>query len=226
MSEAPTPAALPYSPPPAPNPVRDTVRDLRLGAVVATVLAGLGAVMGVVWALWSPARPMGFHQDNGPTWSIDESEAFIASDGRYFVIAIGTGVLAAVVLWTMTRLRGPIALAALAGGCLIGAQLTRLVGYLVAGGSDSGPRCVLFLPEQVHGSCIKHMHLSVHLPALYVISAAAAVLVYALCAAFAVRDDLGRRDPVRLMMLRRRESVRAGSQPQDGGGDGDGTGQA
>jgi hypothetical protein len=221
------PAAVPYSPPPpTARPVRDTARDLRLGAIVVGVLALVGIATGIVWAAWSPSRPVGFHQDGGGTWAITESESYVAADGRYFVIGAVTGVLAALVLWTQTRLRGPIAVVALAMGCLIGAQLTRFAGFLAGGGSDTGPACVLYLPEPVRGNCIKHMHLSVHLPGLYVVSAAAAVLVYSLFAAFAVRDDLGRRDPVRLMMLRQRASVPDGAQPQDARRDGDGAGQA
>ena len=219
------PPPVPYAPPAPGRGLRDTRRELRLGAIAVAVLSVLGAGMGYVWARWTPPRPVGFHQHNGATWAIQESESFVAGDGRYCVIALATGLLAAIVLWRQTRLRGPIAISALALGCLIGAQLTRLVGFLAGGGSDTGPACVLYIPEPVRGNCIQHMHLSVHLSALYVVSAAVAVLVYAVLAAFTVRDDLGRRDPVRLAMQRRRASVGDSTQPEDAGGYGDGSGQ-
>jgi hypothetical protein len=193
--------------------------------VVVVALAVLGAVAGLVWAGWSPPQPAGFHQAHGPTWSIDESEAAIAADGRYAVLALITGLVAAGALWRRTRLRGPIAVTALAVGCLLGAQLTRAVGYLAGGGSAPDRACVLYLPDPVNGSCTVHMRLSLHLSGLAYLSAAVAVLVYSLCAAFAVRDDLGRRDPLRLVMQRQRGSVGRRGQAQDRGGHGDGTGQ-
>lgn len=225
MTEYSTAVGYPAPSPAAPRPVRDAARDLRAGAVVVAVLAVVGIVAGVIWATWSPPQPMGFRQSNGPAWSIEESESAIAADGRFAVLALVTGLLAALALWRRTRLRGPIAVVALGAGCLVGAQSTRLVGYLFGGGATGGQACVLYLPDPVRGSCIRHMKLSVHVPALYVLAAAVAVFVYALCAAFAVRDDLGRRDPVRLMMLRRRASVGRGRESQDARRDGDGAGQ-
>jgi len=216
----------------------DAQRDTLAGLRVVVLLSVLGAGLGVAWVTWSPTRPSGFHQAGGPTWIPDESESAIAGDGRYLAIALAAGVLAGVGMWLWRRLRGPIALVSLAVGCLIGAQVTRLVGYLFGGGSTGGPACVFYLPDPVNGQCISHVKLSVHAPALFVVQAGIAVLVYALCASFAVRDDLGRRDPMRLVALRRRAenaqqralasplSVGQGAEPQDARGYGDGTGGA
>jgi hypothetical protein len=110
----------------------------------------------------------------------------------------------------------------------------RLVAYYFGGGSTDAVKCNV---AAEYGGCIDHLPVSVHLNGLTLLEAATAVLVYSLCAAFAVRDDLGRRDPVRLMVLRARAesamhaqaqaaaSVGSGVQPQDARGDRDGTGQ-
>lgn len=219
-------APVSYAPPtPSPRHVRDAVRDLRAGGVVVAALAVLGLVLGTVWAWWSPAGPQAVTLSDGTIWTYQESEAFVQTDGRFAAIALVVGVLAAVVLWLRTRLRGPIAVTALGAGGVLGALCMRVTGYLTGGGSTDAVKCDL---PQGYGGCIKHLPVSLHIGGLMLLEGAAAVLVYSLCAAFAVRDDLGRRDPMRVMALRRRaeaRSVRRGPEPQDAGRDGDGAGQ-
>ncbi|MGN6608187.1 MAG: DUF2567 domain-containing protein [Jatrophihabitans sp.] len=202
---SPTAPAHPAPPPPVARPVRDTARDLRRGAVVVAVLTVVGALLGLVWAWWSPPTGAAFKRgSDGVTWLIDENEAAVSADGRFAILTLGLGVLAGGLLYTRTRLRGPITVTALAIGCLLGTQAMRLVGWLTGGGHDSGPACRIYLAQVVDGQCIEHTRLSVQAPSLYLFGAAAAVLVYGVLVSFAGRDDLGRRDPVRRMLLERR----------------------
>jgi hypothetical protein len=217
-----------YAPPvPAAGRVRDTVRDLRAGVIVVAVLAAVGIVLGVVWAWWSPHGPQAVTLSNGTIWPYEESERFIEIDGRFAAIALVVGLVAGLALWLRTKLRGPIAVTALCVGGLIGALFMRITGYLTGGGSTDTVKCDL---PAGYGGCIRQLPVSLHMDALMLLESVVAVLVYSVCAAFAVRDDLGRRDPTRVLVLRRRAeaaaSVGGGAEPQDARRDGDGAGQA
>jgi hypothetical protein len=221
--------------PPAPaRPVRDAARDLAAGLRIVLVLAVLGALLGFVWSGWSSTGSSAFAQQGGPTWLLDESESAIGADGHFLLITAAVGLVAGLVTWRWTRVRGPITVAALAAAGLVGAQATRLTGYLSGGGSTSGRACALLTSPPIEGSCIGHTKLSVHAPGLYFVEAGVAVLAYALCAAFAVRDNLGRRDPARVSAQRRRAerrgpdpaSVEGRADLQDPWRDGDGPGAA
>jgi uncharacterized protein DUF2567 len=219
-------APVSYAPAaPVPRHVRDTVRDLRAGGIVVSALAVMGVILGLVWAWWSPPGPKAVTLSDGAIWPYEESETFVRTDGRFAAICLAVGIVAALLLWLRTRLRGPIALAALCVGGLVGALVMRTTGYYAGGGDTDAVKCGL---PQGYGGCIKQLPVSVHIEGLMLVEAAAAVLVYSLCAAFAVRDDLGRRDPMRVMAQRRRAeaaSVRRSAQAQDAGRDGDGAGQ-
>jgi hypothetical protein len=179
--------------------------DLRAGLYIVAALAVAGAVLGVLWKVWSPPGPLGFVI--GPhAVQADETEAFVAADGRFAVITALTGIVAAVAVWFAKPLRGPVAALALAVGSLLGALLTEFVGHELAGGHSSGPT----------NTVITHLPLSVHMSGLRLLEAAVAVLVYGLFVAFAATDDLGRPGSSGLVV--------DGRQPQDGWGHGDGAG--
>ncbi len=185
-----------YGQPVAPTPPRRSVRsfrdrwapaeDVRAGAVIVAVLAGLGAVLGVVWQWWSPPGPLGYVVAPGAIQP-DETEAFVAADGRFAVIVGVVGLVAGFLVWRRRSLRGPVAVLGLAVGGLLGAGLTALVGHLLAGGSEHGKPNTL-LPR---------LPLTVHMRGLLLVEAALAVLVYVVFASFAAADDLGRPDPER-----------------------------
>lgn len=156
-------------------------RDVRVGALFVVVLAVLGAALGPAWAQWSPARPPGGVIGPHLIQPLGESESFIASDGRYGLITLGLGLIAGIVAWLVRSARGPVLATALALGALAGGLLTEFVGHRVGGGRDHGAVDAL----------IPHLPLSVHMHALRVVEPLAAVLVYAICAAFAGPDDLG-----------------------------------
>jgi hypothetical protein len=171
--------------------------EVRAGAVLALALAVLGAGLGVLWQWWSPPGPLGYVIAPHAIQP-DETEAFIAADGRFAVICATTGLVAGVATWWHKPTRGPVAALALAIGGLLGASLTALVGHLLAGGSADGP------PRTI----LRELPLSVHMHGLLMLEAAVAVLVYALFVSFAAADDLGRAGELGST------SVGVGDQPQ------------
>jgi hypothetical protein len=152
----------------------------RPAAAVVLAMAVLGAALGPLWKVWSPPGPAGF-VIAAHAIQPDETEAMVAADGRFAVLAALTGMVAALAVWQIKSLRGPIAVLALAAGGLGGAALTEAVGRLVDGGSTTGSP----------GTVIRHLPLAVHMSGLRVVEAAVAVLGYGLLASFAAADDLG-----------------------------------
>jgi hypothetical protein len=167
-------------------------------------MALTGALLGVIWQWWSPPSPLGFVLAPHAV-QVDETEAWMAADGRFAVLCGAAGLVAGVAMWLYRAVRGPVIAAALAAGGLAGSALTELVGHLLVGGTDTGPT----------NTVLRHLPLSVHMHGLLVIESALAVLAYSLCAAFATDDDLGRPEP---------GSVRLDEQPQYGRGYGDAAG--
>ncbi|WP_375490302.1 hypothetical protein [uncultured Jatrophihabitans sp.] len=214
-----------------PRAQRSTGRDLLAGLVIVLVLAVIGAVLGFVWAQWTPTRPAA-QVLGGGKFIVDETEGFIAGDGRYLVLTAVVGLLAAVGAYLVLPARRGVAVTAgLVAGGLAGAALTQLVGWLAGGGSATGR-----LVTVTGGSyrLTDHVPLSLHMSGLVVVEAAVSALVYGLLVAFATQDDLGRPDPVRDRLVAARgvavpgpaPSVHPGGHPQYGGGHGDAAGPA
>jgi hypothetical protein len=187
-----------------------TRADLRFAALVFGTLAALGALLGLVWMAWSPAQPKAFVYAPGKSFAYEESEAWVATDGRFLVLTGAVGLLAALLAWLRVRNRGPLVLLALIAGGLGGAYLTRYVGYLAGGGHYTG----------TVNTIIEHLPVSLHTPGLVFVEPAVAALVYGMLVAFATHDDLGRPDPVRDSLV----LVGPGDHPQYGWGDRDATG--
>jgi hypothetical protein len=227
------PAARPLA-----QPLDTSVRDVGVGSVIALGLAAVGALLGLVWEVWTPARPPAEVLGNGK-FIPDETEAFIAGDGRFLALTAAVGLVAALGAWRLRPANRGVAVAAgLLVGSLVGALLTEVVGHATGGGSATGSVVNSASGQQFR--LTHHLPLSLHLGGLVVIEAAVAMLVYGLLVAFAVHDDLGRPDPVRDAVLAARTqasavpapapygpaSVDAGGYPQDGGGYGDAAGPA
>jgi hypothetical protein len=185
--------------------------ELRAGAVIAAALAVLGAALGVVWDLWSPPGPLGYVVSPGAVVA-DETEAFVAADGRFAVLTLIVGILAGLVVFLAKATRGPVAVLALAIGGVAGALLTDLVGHVLRGGHGDGKA----------NTYLNHLPLSVQMHGLLVLEAAVAVLGYGLCVAFAPDDDLGRPDPS--MAPAGQTSVGVGHELQHAGGYADASG--
>jgi len=181
--------------------------DQRVAGAVVAALAVLGALLGLLWAWWSPLQQRAYVIGPGKLYPFDEVETMAAADGRYFVLVAAAGLIAGIALyWWRRAERGPLVALALGLGGLAGAALTWWVGYLTGGGTYDG---------KTH-TIIPHLPLTLHMPELLAVEPALALLGYGLCAAFAVRDDLGRPDPARERLL-----VGRGGYPQDGWGYGD-----
>jgi hypothetical protein len=175
------------------------------------LLAVLGALLGLVWALWSPPGPRALVLAPGVR-EPDETESFIAGDGRFLVIAVIVGLVAGLVAWRRVHNRGPLTLLALGVGGLLGSLLMEVVGHLTGGGTFDGAT----------NTIIDALPLSLHMQGLLFVEPAVAILIFGLFVAFAARDDLGRTDPVRESFAP--ASVRAGDHPQHGWGYGDAPG--
>jgi hypothetical protein len=190
--------------------------QLRAAVIVFVGLVVLGAILGLVWAWWSPPRPPGVQLPAG-TVQINESESFAAGDMRFAIITGLVGILAGVAIWFRREMRGPVTALALCLGGLAGAGLTSVVGNVVGGGTNKGPA----------NTEILHLPLSLHLHGFYLLEGLLAALIYSILVAFAVDDDLGRPDPVR-DQLRAKPVVDDLVQPQYllqyRGADGDGAG--
>jgi hypothetical protein len=155
--------------------------DVRAGAYLVLALAVLGALLGILWHWWSPPGPLGYVVAPHVVQP-DETEAFIAGDGRFAVICASAGLLAGLVAWFRRSRRGPVTALALGLGGLLGSYLTGVVGHALAGGTGNGQSNTL----------LRHLPLSVHMHGLFLLEATVAVLVYGVCASFAAEDDLGR----------------------------------
>ena len=188
--------------------------QLRAAGLLFVGLAVLGCLLGPVWSWWSPPGPLGERIPAGVI--ADETEAFIAADGRFALLTTVVGLVAGIVMWFVRSVRGPWIVAALGLGGLVGAVLTGVVGHAVRGRGQQ-----VRVTAQV--SRIDHLPLQVHAGGLLLLEGAAAALAYGLCAAFAAHDDLGRPDPARdaLAGSFRRDSVHDSGKPDDCGGDGD-----
>jgi hypothetical protein len=193
----------------------EPVGPVRVAGMVGAALAGLGALLGVVWEAWSPPGPLGAVLRAGV--EPDETEAWAAGDGRYAAITVAVGVLAGIVAWYVrpcARARGAWVAVALGAGGIAGAALTDLVGWALRGTGSTFP-C-----GTDTGRCVDHLPLTVHMHGLWFAEAVVAVLIYSLLVAFAADDDLGRPDPGRetARRLSRRRARREVSGIDEGSG--------
>jgi hypothetical protein len=179
----------------------ERTKVMPTAAALVAVLCVVGCVIGVIWAAWSPTGPAGERVAGGVI--ADETEAFIAGDGRFLLLTALVGLAAGLAAWHLRPARGATTLLTLAVGGLAGAFLTRTVGHLLQGTSPA---------IRSHGHVFYvHLALDVHATGLLFVEAAVATLCYALSVAFTASDDLGRPDPARDASLRR--SVGTGGQP-------------
>jgi len=166
-------------PPAAPAQPWFTSRDLGPAAVIMVGLAAAGALLGLLWQQISP-RTQGFVYIPPHGIIAEENESLIASDGRFVLLTCAAGIVAAAAAWSRRSARGPAAALALAAGGLLGALLTDRVGHATGGGHDGGTlNQVITLSVRVHAR------------GLLLLEPAMALLVYAACALFSRRDDLG-----------------------------------
>jgi hypothetical protein len=162
----------------------DIAGDVRAAAAVIGILAVLGVLAGIVWGLASP-HSLGFVAAPGQVIP-NETEQFIAADGRFLFITVIIGVFAGAVCWFWRARRGPVMAVGLAVGGLVGAALTALVGHLIGGGHAGGAlNARITLP------------ITVHARGFLGLEAGSALLVYLGGTLMSAPDDLGRRPSAR-----------------------------
>ncbi|WP_301371706.1 hypothetical protein [Streptomyces xanthophaeus] len=101
-----------------------TPEDVRDGAVVALILGAAGLLLGLLW-LWLAPRVQYVSNGEAVFLRNSESEARIASDGTFFLLSLGLGVLSAVATFLWRRAGGVPLVIGLAVGSVFGA----LVGW-------------------------------------------------------------------------------------------------
>ncbi|HZC69403.1 MAG TPA: hypothetical protein VE442_01795 [Jatrophihabitans sp.] len=189
--------------------VDETRADARVAIRLILVLAVVGAALGPLWAKWSGAQQRAYVIAPGKLYPYEEVEKMAATDGRYLAIVAAVGFLAALFAWLFRAShRGPLVLLGLGVGGAVGSALTWFTGYLTGGGTYHGKA----------GSQIAHLPVSLHMRGLLFVEPAIAIMIYGLFVAFAVRDDLGRADPVRERLVRARTEAQDGWRYGDGAG--------
>lgn len=159
-------------------------RELRAAAVVLAGVVVVSALAGVAWAYLAPTeRLLVVEPDRGSVLSGESAHQFDAL-AVFALIGIVTGLLAAAATWRWRRARGPILLAGLLLGSLLGAFVMRLVGEAVA---------EIVYPRPQHPPVNSIVELAPTMqawPALIAQPLMAAVVMVVLIA-LSVADDLG-----------------------------------
>ncbi|MEV4612883.1 hypothetical protein AB0K43_09800 [Kitasatospora sp. NPDC049258] len=184
------PARDPYAPPPAGGPTEPAERtallpELRIGALTCLAGALLGVLVGLLW-FWLAPRVMFQVSGNQILYMDPEGEQRAGADAVFALLAVGAGVLSAVVAFLATRGRG--------GGIAVavGLAVGGLAGSLAAWqlGAALGPTADL--PAHARqvgdgGTFSAPLELGAH-GALLVWPMTAMVLLLALSAAFGKRE--------------------------------------
>lgn len=153
-----------------------------LGLIVA--LAAIGAAVAPLWVHLAPRLAFRVDQPGRALPVVPEAEEYVAADGRFVLITLVIGVLAALVCWLVRRSRGPLIMVALAAGGLLGAIVTWRLGLRLGTGYQPADL-------QVVGKVL-YQPLTLRARAALVVEPTAAVVVYLLAVGFSARNDLGR----------------------------------
>jgi hypothetical protein len=101
--------------------------SVQLGARVALVLAGVGALVGLVWWRVAPVAQVRIESDGG--FFVDpDPESYFASDLWFAALSVLAGAVAGVLLWRLVH-RAPVSgVVGLTLGGVLGSLLARGVG--------------------------------------------------------------------------------------------------
>ncbi|MFJ3964273.1 hypothetical protein [Streptomyces sp. NPDC090036] len=140
MTEAVTPPS-PLDPPPLPPEKPGaaagaiTPEDIRDGAVVALLVGLAGLLLGLLW-VWLAPRVQYVSNGEAVFLRDSESEARIASDGTFFLLSLGLGVLSAVGTFLWRRAGGVPLVIGLGLGAVFGALVGWRFGLWLGPSSD------------------------------------------------------------------------------------------
>jgi len=114
------------------SPARSKLkRELLAALAVAVAVALSGLAMGPLWSAVAPHAQF-VMTPYGPTTVESEPEQFVADDGWYVFLALGAGLLFAILVWLLLRrYRGVLVLAGLAVGCAAAGVLTAWLGHRI-----------------------------------------------------------------------------------------------
>jgi hypothetical protein len=171
---------LPWAPPPAPSEPWTTPAEVRAACLVGVMLAAAGIVAGVLWKSWT-VKTHGYDIGSGVIVP-DETEGWIGADAHFAIITGLFGLAAGALGWWHRRARGPVMVAGLVAGALLGSLMADAVGHLLGGGSHT------VAPQT---NFVDRLPLAVHAHGLLLVQAIAALAVYLAAALFVDRDDLG-----------------------------------
>ncbi|WTA99944.1 hypothetical protein OG373_28270 [Streptomyces avidinii] len=122
----PSPLDPPSLPPEKPGAAAGAITpgDIRDGAVVALLVGAAGLLLGLLW-MWLAPRVQYVSNGEAVFLRNSESEARIASDGTFFLLSLGLGVLSAVGTFLWRRAGGvPLVI-----GLAVGSVFAALVGW-------------------------------------------------------------------------------------------------
>ena len=180
-------------------------------AVVAVSLAVVGALAGALWAWLAPP----VHGVVALTKSGTRAHAYLGAEADHFFVAaflmVGmlavVAVVAAVAAWQWRAHRGPLMVAALSVGAMLGAGAASGIGAALMRARygtidiDTAP---VTPQHRVHyfteAPAVFFGHSPLQIAATLLVPAAAAALVYALIAVSTARDDLGAYPPVDVLV--------------------------
>lgn len=122
-------AQVSESSPPFPRPPRRWFLrgELRAALLAVLALAVAGVPVGAIWSLVTPHVRIVITAA-GPDLLTYETDAFFAGDGSFFLMGLAAGLVAGAVGWLLRRYRGPVLLAAVVLGSLVGAVVAWQVG--------------------------------------------------------------------------------------------------
>ena len=151
-----------------------TRREVVTAASFVVALAGVGALLALLWVQLAPRLAFRVVQPGRALPVVPEGEEYVAADGRFVLLTLGVGALAGLVGWLLRSSRGPLVLAALAAGGLLGAVVTWRLGLWLEPG---------YSPQDLQeAGRIVYLPLELGALAALVVEPIAAVLVYLLCA--------------------------------------------
>jgi hypothetical protein len=114
----------------------------------AMVIAGLGAPIGLLWRAVAPKVEL-VQTEYGPYPLQPEPEGYIADEGWFIFIAVGAGILVALLIWfLLRRYRGAGMVAALAVGSVGGSVLAAWLGHKI--GLSTYNRLINSAPTGTH----------------------------------------------------------------------------
>jgi hypothetical protein len=107
------------------------IGTLVAAAATAVVVAGVGPLLGWLWAELAPRIPI-IKVDGGFVYAEAEPEQAVAADGWFAILGTAAGVILAVLAWVvLRRYRGVTVLVALALGSFVAAALALWLGHKI-----------------------------------------------------------------------------------------------